>query len=99
MLKKIKVSDARLGMYLHSICGKWMERPFWEKSFKLTKEEDLYVLLTCGVEEMLIDTSKGLDVEVIEANNAETKAPEVEEPPKEIVPTLKKKARESFSSE
>ena len=91
MLKKIKVSDARLGMYLHSICGNWMEHPFWRKSFKLTKEKDLYVLLNCGVEEMLIDTSKGLDVEVIEVNNVETKAPEVELPPKEIVPTLKKK--------
>ena len=78
-------------MHLHNICGKWMEHPFWRKSFKLTKEKDLYVLLNCGVEEMLIDTSKGLDVEVIEVNNVETKAPEVELPPKEIVPTLKKK--------
>lgn len=87
MLKKIKVSDARLGMYLHSICGNWMEHPFWKKSFKLCKEDDLHTLLNCGVEELLIDTSKGLDVEVIEANNAEIKAPEVEKLPK----TLKKK--------
>ena len=91
MLKKIKVSDARLGMYLHSICGNWMEHPFWKKSFKLSKEDNLYTLLTCGVEEIVIDTSKGLDVEVIEANNAEIKVPKVEVPPKEIVATPKKK--------
>lgn len=63
MLKKIRVEDARLGMYLQEICGSWMEHPFWKKSFKLTDPKDLQTLRTCGVQELWIDTNKGLDVE------------------------------------
>ena len=62
MLKKIKVNDARLGMYLHDICGKWMAHPFWQKSFEIAKQEDLDALKNCGLDEIVIDTSKGLDV-------------------------------------
>ncbi|HQS58307.1 MAG: phosphodiesterase [Gallionellales bacterium 35-53-114] len=61
MLKKINVKDARLGMYLHEICGSWMEHPFWKKSFELTDAKDLKTLLECGIKEMWIDTEKGLD--------------------------------------
>lgn len=63
MLKKIRVEDARLGMYLQEICGSWMEHPFWKKSFKMTDPKDLQTLQTCGVQELWIDTNKGLDVE------------------------------------
>lgn len=63
MLKKIHVEDARLGMYLQEICGSWMEHPFWKKSFELSREEDLHTLQTCGIQEIWIDTDKGLDVE------------------------------------
>lgn len=63
MLKKIHVEDARLGMYLQEICGSWMEHPFWKKSFKLTDPKDLQTLRSCGVQELWIDTNKGLDVE------------------------------------
>lgn len=63
MLKKIRVEDTRLGMYLQEICGSWMEHPFWKKSFKLTDPKDLQTLRTCGVQELWIDTNKGLDVE------------------------------------
>lgn len=63
MLKKINVLDARQGMYVHEICGSWMDHPFWKKSFKLSSSEDLQTLTTCGVQEVWIDTVKGLDVE------------------------------------
>lgn len=62
MLKKIKIQDVRLGMHIHEICGSWMDHPFWKKSFRLAEQKDLNMLIGCGVEEVWIDTSKGLDV-------------------------------------
>lgn len=63
MLKKIKVNDVRLGMYLQEVCGSWMDHPFWKRSFKLAEDKDLNTLKNCGVDEVWIDTSKGLDVD------------------------------------
>ncbi|BBP03171.1 cyclic di-GMP phosphodiesterase [Sulfuriferula plumbiphila] len=63
MLKKINIQDVRLGMCIHEICGSWMDHPFWKRSFTLSDETDFNTLVHCGVEEVWIDTSKGLDVE------------------------------------
>lgn len=63
MLKKIPVNNLRLGMFVQEICGSWMDHPFWKKSFSLSKAEDLHTLQTCGISEVWIDTSKGLDVD------------------------------------
>jgi putative nucleotidyltransferase with HDIG domain len=63
MLKKIKVNDVRLGMYLQEVCGSWMDHPFWKNSFKLTEDKDLNTLKNCGVDELWIDTNLGLDVD------------------------------------
>ena len=63
MLKKIKVNDVRLGMYIQEVCGSWMDHPFWKNSFKLTDDNDLNTLKNCGVDEIWIDTSLGLDVD------------------------------------
>lgn len=63
MLKKINVRDVRLGMFIHELCGSWMDHPFWKKEFKLSDTEDLKSLKTCGIKEIWIDTVKGLDVE------------------------------------
>jgi putative nucleotidyltransferase with HDIG domain len=62
MLKKIHVSDIRLGMFVQELCGSWMDHPFWKKSFKLTDPEELRTLQNCAIQELWIDTSKGLDV-------------------------------------
>ena len=62
MLKKIKVEDVRLGMYLQEICASWTEHPFWRKSFLLEDPKDLKTLQTCGVREVWIDAKKGKDV-------------------------------------
>ncbi len=63
MLKKIHVHDARLGMYVHELCGSWMDHPFWKKTFPLDDPKDLHTLQTCGLKEVWIDTDKGLDIE------------------------------------
>ncbi|MDA8381971.1 MAG: HD-GYP domain-containing protein [Betaproteobacteria bacterium] len=62
-LKKIKVRDVRLGMFVHELCGSWMDHPFWKTRFRLADPDDLKSLKSCGIAEIWIDTAKGLDVE------------------------------------
>lgn len=62
MIKKVQASDVRLGMYIHAIRGNWLEHPFWKKSFKLEQQEDLDTLVSCDLDEIWIDTNKGLDI-------------------------------------
>ncbi|MBN8494590.1 MAG: DUF3391 domain-containing protein, partial [Burkholderiales bacterium] len=35
MLKTIRVDQLTLGMHLHSLCGSWLEHPFWKTRFVL----------------------------------------------------------------
>ena len=63
MLKRITIQDLRLGMYIQELCGSWMEHPFWRARFLLTQQNDLKTLLASGIQEVWIDTGKGLDLE------------------------------------
>lgn len=74
MLKKINVKDVKLGMYLQELCGSWMDHPFWKKSFELVDPKDLKTLQECGIMEVWIDTSKGLDVETSTGGQDEKEA-------------------------
>lgn len=80
MLKTISVRDLRLGMHIEKMCGNWMDHPFWRSSFKLADPKDLKTLQTCGVAEVVIDTDRGLDVEVAATSAPGPSAP-VEVPP------------------
>ena len=71
MIKKIKIEDVRLGMYIHEIRGNWLEHPFWRKSFKLDNQKDLEKLIDCDLDEIWIDTRKGLDVAATVDQNPE----------------------------
>jgi putative nucleotidyltransferase with HDIG domain len=62
MLKRVSVQEVRLGMFIQELGGPWIDHPFWRKSFVLEKSEDLQLLLHGNVGEIVIDTSKGLDV-------------------------------------
>ncbi|QEY57844.1 HD-GYP domain-containing protein [Pseudomonas sp. C27(2019)] len=64
MLKKIAVADIKQGMYLHELCGSWMDHPFWKAGFVLNDPADLQSLKNSAVTEVWIDTSKGLDLPV-----------------------------------
>jgi putative nucleotidyltransferase with HDIG domain len=66
MLKRISVNQLRVGMYLHELCGKYMEHPFWRSKFLLEDKKAIELLLASPIKEVVIDTDKGLDVEVIE---------------------------------
>lgn len=62
--KKIHVGDARIGMYVDEVCGSWMDHPFWKKAFRISNARILQILQECGIHEVWIDVSKGLDVGV-----------------------------------
>jgi HD-GYP domain-containing protein (c-di-GMP phosphodiesterase class II) len=62
MIKKIPSSQLRVGMYVHELCGSWMDHPFWRTKFTVRSAADLKRLVSGGVTEVWIDTAAGLDV-------------------------------------
>lgn len=62
MLKKIKVKQLTVGMHLKEFCGSWMEHPFWRNAFVITDPKDIERILTSSIQEVWIDSSKGLDI-------------------------------------
>jgi HD-GYP domain-containing protein (c-di-GMP phosphodiesterase class II) len=79
MLKKISVDDLRTGMYLHGLCGKWVDHPFWKTKFVLDDPRDLTKLRESSIEACWIDVSKGADVAAASAP-APAASPVVVEP-------------------
>ncbi|MBC7860451.1 MAG: HD-GYP domain-containing protein [Burkholderiaceae bacterium] len=61
-IKKIKVEELRLGMYLHGFEGSWLTHPFWKSKFLLSKEADLHAVRKSGQRHCWIDASKGHDL-------------------------------------
>ena len=49
-------------MYLHEFCGSWMDHPFWRAKFLLKDPKDLARIQATAIQEIWIDTDKGLDV-------------------------------------
>lgn len=66
MLKIVSTKQVRLGMFIHELKGPWINHPFWKTAFKLEDSADLKKLQTSVVKELVIDTSKGLDVAPVE---------------------------------
>lgn len=61
MLKRIPVTDIKLGMYISEFCGSWMEHPFWKTKFLLENPNDLESIRASGISELWIDVELGLD--------------------------------------
>jgi HD-GYP domain-containing protein (c-di-GMP phosphodiesterase class II) len=62
MLKKIAVSDLRLGMHLHKLEAAWIDHPFWRSRFTLADPADIVALRASKVRECWIDVTRGDDV-------------------------------------
>ncbi len=62
-LKRIPTAKLRLGMFVHELCGSWMDHPFWKTRFLLRRPGDLQRIVDSGIAEVWIDIAKGLDVE------------------------------------
>lgn len=75
--KKIPVSQLRLGMFLQSLEGNWLDHPFWKTRFVLNDPADLQRLVDSPVRECWIDPVRGLDVD---AGTAADDAPAAVQP-------------------
>jgi len=49
-------------MFVEELCGSWMDHPFWRSAFLLDDPADLKSIRECGIQEVWIDTARGLDV-------------------------------------
>ena len=62
-MKKVDASQLRIGMYIHDLdCG-WMDHPFVRARFELTTDEEIYKIRNAKIRAVVIDCSKGLDVD------------------------------------
>jgi putative nucleotidyltransferase with HDIG domain len=94
MLKRIAVTQVRLGMYIQELGGSWIDHPFWRKSFKLEDPAMLKSLQASPVKDLVIDVSKGLDVlhgaenaEVTEADETALTSPiKADDQPSDVEP-------------
>ena len=62
MIKKIPVSELRLGMFIHDLNIGWMAHAFLRNRFMLKRDQDLQRIIESGLSEVFIDTLKGLDL-------------------------------------
>nr|WP_315246591.1 HD-GYP domain-containing protein [uncultured Albidiferax sp.] len=85
MLKRINVQELTLGMHIDGFCGPWMEHPFWRNHFVLTDPKDIDRVMESTIQEVWIDTSKGLNTPTgtVSAMQAETSQAVVQD----ILPT------------
>jgi HD-GYP domain-containing protein (c-di-GMP phosphodiesterase class II) len=81
LLKRIKIQQLTLGMFIQELCGSWLNHPFWKSRFLLEDPEDLKKLLHSGMTELLIDTSRGLDVASAPVNTPKSTTPPPTPPP------------------
>lgn len=86
MLKVVSTEHVRLGMFIQELKGAWIDHPFWKKAFKLEDPSDLKKLQASIIKEVVIDTSKGLDVAALDAIIEKALLPAIEIP-SEITPT------------
>jgi len=88
MLRKIDTKQLEPGMFLHELCGTWLNHPFWRTSFLLKSDTQIAKIRDSGIAEAVIDTEKGLDINAPTAPTAP--APVVLEvpapPPKPAAP-------------
>jgi putative nucleotidyltransferase with HDIG domain len=61
MIKKVKVTDLLLGMYIHDLNMPWLEHGFARSRFMLQEESQIDKILRTNVSEVFIDTVRGID--------------------------------------
>lgn len=75
MLKRIKVEQLTVGMFLQEFCGSWIDHPFWRSSFVIRDQEDVDAIRASNIREVWIDSSKGIDVATDESVAAVADSP------------------------
>lgn len=63
MLKKVDSSQLKIGMYIHDLSCDWMTHPFVRNRFVISTQDEIRKILNAGIHDVVIDSSRGLDVE------------------------------------
>ena len=63
MIRKIESHQLRQGMFIHKLGVSWMKHPFLTSSFLIKDAKDIDTIVSERIEEVWIDTGKGLDIE------------------------------------
>lgn len=82
MLKRIPVTQLRVGMYIHELCGSWLDHPFWRSRFLVSDESRLRKLQDSRLEWVWIDTRRGEDVLLQAASGAAGTGGQGQTPPR-----------------
>jgi HD-GYP domain-containing protein (c-di-GMP phosphodiesterase class II) len=61
--KTIPIEELKLGMYIERLDRSWLTTPFFRHRFVLRDEQDINLLKQYGIKQVVIDPTKGLDVE------------------------------------
>jgi HD-GYP domain-containing protein (c-di-GMP phosphodiesterase class II) len=80
-------------MFVHEVPGSWLSHPFWRGSFKLADDKQL-AQLRAAVGHVVIDTVKGLDVDVSPQVVAVADVPDVPDVPEGGPPPVTDEAPE-----
>jgi putative nucleotidyltransferase with HDIG domain len=62
MIKKIKVGQLKPGIFVHDLNCDWLHHPFVRNKIRIKNEHDIEKIIKQGINEVYIDTDKGLDV-------------------------------------
>lgn len=62
MIRKVKVSKLRPGIFIHNFGEKWWDHPFMSKTKMIFDEWHIDRIREYGIEEVYIDTTRGLDI-------------------------------------
>ncbi|NEJ73340.1 HD domain-containing protein [Rhizobium phaseoli] len=71
MLKRIEARQVRTGMFVEAIEGVWQDPLLSKRRFLLRREMDALTLRKSGIPGVVINTSRGLDIDGLPAGNIE----------------------------
>lgn len=63
MFKKVDSSQLKVGMYVHDLSCDWMTHPFMRNRFLLRSDDEIRKIIAAGIHDVVIDNSKGLDLQ------------------------------------
>jgi HD-GYP domain-containing protein (c-di-GMP phosphodiesterase class II) len=63
MLKKIDISQLKVGMFVHDMSCNWIDHPFMRNRLLLSSDEEIRKICEAGIHDITIDTGRGLDVQ------------------------------------
>jgi len=50
MIRKVRVTDLRIGMFVHDFGESWLDHPFWRTRFLISETAELEKLRASGID-------------------------------------------------